>query len=228
MSNDSLKELGTPEYWNKRYDDTSKDGEKASHEWFRTFAQLRSFFEKELPAAETHPRILHLGCGDSVRKKTLGRKDEMGKEMKLITLTADLFNLHYTNQLSVDFSDVVITQMKAQHPHLEWRVEDVRKLELEDSSFDIAIDKGTLDAMLYGSPWDPPDEVRNRIRQYVNEVWRILKPKGKWLYVTYRQPHFMKPLLLSGGRWELVVEDLQDGPGSLEYFTFAMTKDCTE
>ncbi|KAI9773508.1 MAG: hypothetical protein M1835_006148 [Candelina submexicana] len=210
-SNDSLKDdLSTPEYWNKRYDNntSSHDSGKASHEWFRTFTQLRSFFEKELPAPEQNPRILHLGCGDS-------------------TLTADLFlNLHYTNQLSVDFSDVVIGRMKARHPHLEWRVEDVRELELEDSSFDVAIDKGTLDAMLHGSPWDPPDEVRSSIRQYVNEVWRILKPKGKWLYVTYRQPRFVKPLLLSGGRWELVVaEDLRDGPGSLEYFTFVMTKE---
>jgi len=57
------------------------------------------------------------------------------------TLPADLLGLKYTNQLSVDFSEVVIEQMQTKHPDLEWRVEDVRSLKLEDSSFDIAIDK---------------------------------------------------------------------------------------
>ena len=33
--------------------------------------------------------------------------------------------------------------MQAKHPNLGWRIEDVRKLELEDSSFDIAIDKAS-------------------------------------------------------------------------------------
>ena len=33
--------------------------------------------------------------------------------------------------------------MQVKHPNLEWRVEDVRRLELEDSSFDVAIDKAS-------------------------------------------------------------------------------------
>jgi len=57
------------------------------------------------------------------------------------TLTADLFSLKYTNQLSVDFSEVVIERMQTKRPDLEQRVHDVRNLKLEDSSFDIAIDK---------------------------------------------------------------------------------------
>ena len=58
-------------------------------------------------------------------------------------MPADLFNLHYTEQLSVDFSETVIKQMQVKHPNLEWRVEDVRRLKLENSSFDIAIDKAS-------------------------------------------------------------------------------------
>lgn len=38
------------------------------------------------------------------------------------------------------------------------------------SSFDIAIDKATLDAMLYGSLWDPEPEVRKNVGDYVDEV----------------------------------------------------------
>ena len=43
----------------------------------------------------------------------------------------------------MDFSEIVIKQMQAKHPNLEWRIEDVRRLMLEDSSFDIAIDKAS-------------------------------------------------------------------------------------
>lgn len=47
---------------------------------------------------------------------------------------------------------------------------DIRSLEFDDASFDIAIDKATLDAMLYGSLWDPEDEVKENVRRYVDEV----------------------------------------------------------
>ena len=60
------KELGFPDYWNRRYENVA-ESEQATHEWFRTFDKLRLFLEKELPSASSEPRILHLGCGDSVR-----------------------------------------------------------------------------------------------------------------------------------------------------------------
>ena len=82
--------------------------------------------------------------------------------------------------------------------------------------------------MLYGSQWDPPDEVRESVRQYVNEVARILKPGGKWIYITFRQPHFVKPQLLRERVWELLVENLEDGPGTFEYFAYIMTKNTPQ
>ena len=33
--------------------------------------------------------------------------------------------------------------MQSKHPNLEWRVDDVRKLSLDSSSIDIAIDKAS-------------------------------------------------------------------------------------
>ncbi|MCJ1451622.1 hypothetical protein MMC28_001962 [Mycoblastus sanguinarius] len=200
----SIKELGFPEYWNRRYEN-ALESEGATHEWFQSFEKLRPYLERELPDPNSNPRMLHLGCGDS-------------------TLPADLSNLRYANQLSVDFSDIVIKQMQSRHPHLEWRVDDVRHLGLGDSSFDIAIDKGKLDAMLYGSPWDPPAEVQDNVRQYVNEVLRILRPGGRWFYITFRQPHFVKPQLMREGMWDLIVERLEDGPGTFEYFAYVMKK----
>ncbi|KFY37501.1 hypothetical protein V495_07151 [Pseudogymnoascus sp. VKM F-4514 (FW-929)] len=175
-----------------------------SFEWFRDFGKLRAFLAKHLPSPSNECHILHLGCGNS-------------------TLTADLYNLGYTNQTSVDFSPVVIEAMAAKYSDLntEWRVMDIRQLELPDRSVNVAIDKGTMDAMIHGSLWDPPEDVRRNVGQYVA---RVLEPGGEWLYITYRQPHFMKPLLAREGVWDLSVEVLDDDAGAFEYFGFKMTK----
>jgi O-glycosyl hydrolase len=87
-------------------------------------------------------------------------------------LTADLHTLGYTNQTSVDFSRVVIDAMKSKYSNLNthWYVMDIRKLQLPNESVDVAIDKGTLDAMIHGSPWDPPADVRSNVGKYVDEV----------------------------------------------------------
>jgi hypothetical protein len=62
--------------------------------------------------------------------------------------------------------------MEAKYSNLDtrWSVMDVRALELPDRSVDVAIDKETLDAMIHGSLWDPPEDVRSNVLKYVNEV----------------------------------------------------------
>ncbi|OBT47239.1 hypothetical protein VE00_03458 [Pseudogymnoascus sp. WSF 3629] len=212
-SDEELAELAHPEFWNERYSlekTIKQDGTQEvldSFEWFGDFAKLRPFFLKHLPDSASGSHILQLGCGNS-------------------TLTADIYNLGHTNQTSVDFSQVVIDAMQLKYSSLEtrWRVMDVRQLELPDGSVDVAIDKGTLDAMIHGSVWDPPDDVRSNVGQYVDEVARVLKPGGQWLYITYRQPHFMKPLLAREGSWDLSVEVLAEDAGAFEYFGFIMKK----
>ena len=80
-----------------------------------------------------------------------------------------------------------------------------------------------MDSMIYGSQWDPPEEVKANVGQYVDEVLRVLKPGGKWLYITFRQPHFVKPALLRDV-WQLDVECLKDEPGTFEYYAYIMQK----
>ena len=142
------------------------------------------------------------------------------------SLTSDLYKLNYRDQVSIDFSPVVIDAMRSKYADLDtpWYVMDVRKLEFPDSHFDVAIDKGTLDAMFHGSLWEPPDDVRQNISVYKAEVARTLKPGGRWLYITYRQPHFIRPLLVQAETWDLRVVKLDVDPGEFEYFGFVMTK----
>jgi hypothetical protein len=60
--------LGYASFWDERYSKAG-DSTEPTHEWFRDFASLEPFFEKHLFAnrkAESKPKILHLGSGDSV------------------------------------------------------------------------------------------------------------------------------------------------------------------
>ena len=116
-------------------------------------------------------------------------------------------------------------EAKYQCLNVEWKVMDIRDMhEFENQMFDIAIDKATMDSMFYGSSWDPPIEVRENVKKYVNEVDRVLKPGGMFLWLSFRQPHFVKPLILRES-WNTEVRTLPDRSGGVfQYFAYVMTK----
>ena len=78
-----------------------------------------------------------LGCGNSA-------------------LSRDLADDGYHNVVSLDYSRVCIESMRrlhaSSHPDLVWVEGDVRDLPFPDASFDLAIDKGTLDALIALGP----------------------------------------------------------------------------
>ena len=53
--------------------------------------------------------------------------------------------------------------MKAKNSSLdtEWKIMDVRNFKFPNNSVDQAIDKGTLNAMIHGSMWNPLDDVQD-------------------------------------------------------------------
>ncbi|KAI9739895.1 MAG: hypothetical protein M1818_004951 [Claussenomyces sp. TS43310] len=220
FNDEALAELSHSRYWDERYRSEQKVNQHEtetqpsldSYDWFRSFEQLRRFFEHNLPPSSSGCHILHLGCGNS-------------------NLTAELYALQYTNQTSIDFSDVVIRAMKSKYSKLgtRWINMDMRELKLPDGSVDVAIDKSTLDVMIHGSSWDPPADVQSNVGKYVDEVARVLKPGGRWLYITYRQPHFVRLTLERKDLWDFSVESLNDSQvmGGFEYFGFIMKKHQT-
>lgn len=102
---------------------------------------------------------------------------------------------------------------------IRWQKLDVRNMEsIPDNSVDVAFDKGTLDAMIHGSPWSPPEDTTENTGRYLREVSRVLKPSGVFLYVTFRQPHFIKPLLTCDGtNWDVEMEIIGASGGSFGY-----------
>ncbi|KAH7151164.1 S-adenosyl-L-methionine-dependent methyltransferase [Fusarium sp. MPI-SDFR-AT-0072] len=205
------QQLGLSEYWDSRY--AMSNNNDPTHEWFRSFSQVLPFLQKNLleqpgRTAQDNPKILHLGSGDSV-------------------VPAELAERGYQKQLCVDFSPVVVDMMTERHKEItgiEWSRVDVRDMpSIATGSIDVAFDKGTLDAMIYGSPWSPPDEVRENTSKYLKEVHRALKADGVFLYITFRQPHFMKLLLNPDNIFDMEMEVLGDG-GGFDYYGYVIRK----
>ena len=55
-------------------------------------------------------------------------------------------------------------------------------MEFEDGSFDLILDKGTLDCILCG------DNSTINIEKVVNEIYRVLSNNGVYICVTYGLP----------------------------------------
>ncbi|VDB99897.1 unnamed protein product [Peniophora sp. CBMAI 1063] len=172
------EEYGTQIYWDKRY---QEEEEGATFDWFKKYEEVADILRETIPDKDA--RILMLGCGNS-------------------TLSEDMYDDGYKNIVNIDYSGVVITRMKARHggtrPEMEWLEMDIRDLKFDDNTFDVAIDKGTMDAMMTakGDVWDPPQQVIDDCTKEVDEVVRVLrKGSGSFIYLTFGQPHFRKRYL---------------------------------
>ncbi|KIJ55653.1 hypothetical protein M422DRAFT_151736 [Sphaerobolus stellatus SS14] len=177
---ESNAEYETRDYWDKRYTNENPD---ASFDWFKSYSQIEDFIKEFVKPGD---RILMLGCGNS-------------------TLSEEMYEAGYKNIVNIDFSSVLIENMKTKHqekrPEMTWLEMDVRTLKFEDDCFDVAIDKGTMDAMMTakGDVWDPAPEIIENCNREVDEVIRVLKLNGVFLYFTFGQPHFRRRYLQKDG-----------------------------
>lgn len=134
-------------YWEERY-------EKEEH--FDWFCELPSFEHLLLQHLVHTDRILNLGCGNS-------------------NLSASLCAKGYRNIDSIDFSETVIAKMKERSlamPTLKWHVMDMLELMFDSESFDVVIDKGSIDALMVDQEdvWNPKQEVIKRVEKALAEV----------------------------------------------------------
>ncbi|KAJ1798279.1 hypothetical protein LPJ59_002601 [Coemansia sp. RSA 2399] len=195
---------GTKAYWQQRY----MQEPDSCFDWFKTYKELEPLFSKHIATKDA--RILMLGCGNS-------------------TLSRDMYAAGYQNIVNADYSDVVIEQMRQRTIHMDkmtWEVMDVREMPLADGSISTAIDKGTLDALMCdnGDVWEPSAELCENVGREINEVERVLAPGGKFIWITFGQPHFRRRHL-ERVSWDIEIERLNDG--GFDYFAYVMTKNTT-
>jgi hypothetical protein len=133
----------------------------------------------------------------------------------------------YCRIQNIDFSETVISQMKERCKDMlgmTWEVMDVMNMsEIRSRSVDVAIDKGTLDALMCesdGDVWNPSPKIVDDVGMEVDEVCRVLSDGGMFLYFTFGQPHFRRRHLTRPA-WDLRVETLGD---SFHYFLYIADK----
>jgi len=207
MTDDDLypknnKEYSTKVYWDWRY---TKD--QGDYDWFQGCYDAA----KKLVVTYIRPgdSVLQLGCGNS-------------------KFSEDIYD-HFNGNVDItnnDFSDVVIASMKSKTAtkKMKWDVMDIMDMTYADASFDIILDKGTMDAIMceQGDQWTVPDEIAERCHKELSHVSRILRPGGLFIYITFGQPHFRRPLLLKDEyQWNLELKTIGD---FFHYYVYILTK----
>lgn len=212
------------DYWDARFQQEEK------YDWLVTYAQVRASL---LPHLRQNPaqRILVVGCGNS-------------------TFSADLYDDGFHNITNIDFSSVVIDNMRAAHekqrPEMQWVTMDMCAMTFPADSFDLVLDKAAMDALLVdeGDCWDPEPRVVDDVHRMCEAMARVVTPTGLCLQISFAQPHFrtkylmgerragevLKPYSASGGRsldpaypWHLSHQTLEVAAGCLDCFLYVMS-----
>jgi SAM-dependent methyltransferase len=179
------------DFWNQHFSE-----QEDTEDWFADFSALRPTLSALLSNA-AH-RVLIVGCGMSA-------------------LAADLFDSHLATDISsVDISEVAIQNMQqryaSSHPQLKWAVGDVCDLRPAfptDAAFDVILDKGTADTLLFRC--HGAAERERQLSGMISEMRRLLAPGGRFIWFTLRRkpPVFYERV----HEWEVETHrvELQDG-----------------
>ena len=114
---------------------TEEEGAYGNYDWIADYQAIRQFLTPEFLEVGLDARLLIVGCGTS-------------------TLSENLYASGFHNIVNVDIDAKQIELMRSVHadkPNMSWIVADLCDARLalpNDGSFDVAIDKGTLDALL--------------------------------------------------------------------------------
>ncbi|KAK8786005.1 eEF1A lysine and N-terminal methyltransferase-like [Amblyomma americanum] len=162
-------EFASEKYWNEFF---RKRG-KAAFEWYGEYWQLAGTICSYLKKTD---KLLIVGCGNS-------------------SLSADLYDSGYTNNVSIDISDVVIRQMKHKYaktrPHIQFQQMDAAEMQYKDEEFSVVLDKGTVDALTPNS-----DETTiAKLSAVLAEVSRVLRVGGRFVCISLLQTHVLEALL---------------------------------
>jgi SAM-dependent methyltransferase len=168
------------EYWDERFK------EEDSFEWLGKYAEFRDIIRANIP---TSARLLIVGCGNS-------------------NLSNDMYDDGYANITNIDFSATVIAHNRERSAHrtgMKWLVMDMLDLQFPDSYFDIVLDKCAMDALLVdeGDPWHPSPACVAAVHTLCVGVQRVLVPQGRYLVISFGQPHFRKPHYFNKYPWRV-------------------------
>ncbi|XP_078420183.1 EEF1A lysine methyltransferase 4 isoform X2 [Cetorhinus maximus] len=177
------------DYWDERY------RHEETFEWFGALPRFEHLLKEEIRG---HEAILILGCGNS-------------------SMSYDMFMSGYRSITNIDFSATCIEKMASKYAScsgMEWKIMDAKALEFENESFDVVLEKGTLDAMMVDEtdPWNVSQETKENIDQVLKEDQlqrcnRMSQPSQRWstqqgeMFQTLH--HYIIPLHLPSAQTQL-------------------------
>jgi len=155
-----MAQYGKIEYWDERY---TRDPEP--FDWYQRWSGVSELVK---PFITPTSQILVVGCGNS-------------------RLSEDMFDEGYTNITNVDISMVAIKSMQEKYRDkvgMTYAQMDVRSMDSPDASFNVVVDKGTLDSVLCG------ESSTGNVQKALNEITRVLDSKGVYVCISHGQPSY--------------------------------------
>ena len=153
-----MPNYGEKKYWVERYE--SEKGK--TFDWLEDYESLKPMI-KDL-GIKKDDFILNVGCGNS----------EFSEKM---------YNDGFKNNYNIDICPNVINFMKERNKektNLIYKEMDARNMkDFNDETFDLVIDKSTLDALLCG------EDAFVNVALLTKEISRILKTGGIYFIISY-------------------------------------------
>jgi SAM-dependent methyltransferase len=184
---------GDKSFWDNRY--RTQEGK---YDWYLGYSQLAEAMLPYMNVKDSSATSATAGSAAAASSSAAAKPDAKTEEKRdrsslrtLIVgcgnsdLSENMFDDGFTNQVSIDYSEVVIQKMNESlkdKPAIKFEAMDCRDLRYKDSEFDMIIDKGTLDAILCGN-----DSAKNS-SDMLDQCSRVLKPGGVFFIFTYGQP----------------------------------------
>ena len=186
-------------YWLERYENL-----KNSYEWYEDYETIKPIIT-ELNLSKRSV-ILHVGIGNS----------EFSEKM---------YDEGYKRCYNIDFARNVIHYMKLRNKRLRssmyFETMNALDIEYEDTQFDIIFDKATFDCILCDVGIEKKSEI------YMNEIYRLLKPKGYFFLISNTEPEKrIKYLQMKNLKYNISVHKIDNDEEDLkQYEIFDYNKD---
>ena len=156
-----MPNYGEKKYWVDRYE--SQKGK--TFDWLEDYESIKPMIYEI--GIKKNAYVLNVGCGNS----------EFSEKM---------YNDGFTNNYNIDICPNVINYMKERNKGkdgLVYKEMDARNMkDFKDETFDLVIDKSTIDALLCG------DHSFENVALMTKEISRVLKTGGIYFIISYGRP----------------------------------------
>ncbi|OXB57996.1 hypothetical protein ASZ78_011806 [Callipepla squamata] len=198
-------EFGSAPYWDRFF----RQRGQRPFEWYGAFPELCPVLLKYVRPRD---KVLVVGCGNS----------ELSEQMYDTGMCEDIVN--------IDISDAVVRQMRersaSRRPKMSYLQMDVLHMDFPDAHFQVALDKGTLDAILT----DDEEITLSKVDRMFAEISRVLQVGGRYLCVSLAQAHVLKKAVeyFSQAGWVVRVHEVATSRDKQQFvlpvFVYVMTK----